>query len=90
MLAGVNGDGNRVTVVYTRLVLAMEWLPGGLTGFPLNQNVDAALHVVLVARLDVLVVKNTAEFPYSIPCIIGFDVVNDVVVCNDFFILVVD
>jgi len=68
----------------------MERLPGGLTRFPFNQDVDATLHVVLVARLDVLVVKNTAKFPCSVPCVIGLDVVNDVVVRNDFFMLVVD
>jgi len=90
ILAGVNGNGNRITVAYIRLVLAMERLPGGLTRFPFNQDVDATLHVVLIAPLDVLVVKDTTKFPYTVPCIIGLDVVNDVVVCNDFFIFVVD
>jgi len=68
----------------------MERLPGGLTRFPFNQDVDATLYAVLIVPRDVLVVKNAAKFPYTIPCIIGLDVVNDVVVCNDFFIFVVD
>jgi len=90
IFVGVNGNSNRVTVVNTRLILAVEWLPGGLTGFPLNEDIDAILHVVLIARLDVLVVKDTAKFPYPVPGIVGLDVVNDVVVRNDFFVLVVD
>jgi len=48
------------------------------------------LHVVLIAPRDVLVVKDTAKFPYTVPCIIGLDAVDDVVVCNDFFIFVID
>jgi len=48
------------------------------------------LHVVLIARLDVLVVKDTAEFPYAIPCVVSLNVVNDIVVRNNFFILVID
>jgi len=90
ILAGVNGDGNRVTVVDTRLVLAMERLPGGLTRFRFDKNVDATLHVILIAPCDVLVIKNATKFPYTVPCIIGLDVVDDVIVRNDFFILVVD
>jgi len=90
MLAGVNGDSNRITVVDTCLVLAMERLSGSLTRFPFNQDVDATLHVVLIAPSDVLVIKDMAKFPYTVPCIIGLDVVNDVVVCNDFFMFVVD
>jgi len=68
----------------------MERLPGGLTRFPFNKNVDATLHVVLIAPRDVLVIKNATKFPYTVPCIIGLNLVDDVVVCNDFFILVVD
>jgi len=90
ILAGVNGDGNRITVVDTRLVLAVERLPGSLTRFLFNQDVDATLHVVLIVPSDALVIKDTEKFPYTVPCIIGLDVVNDVVVCNDFFMLVVD
>jgi len=36
------------------------------------------------------VVEDTSKFPYSIPCVISLDVVNDVVVGNDFFVLIVD
>jgi len=65
ILAGVNGDGDRVTVEYTRLVFAMERLLGGLTRFPFDKNVAAALHVVLIAPRDLLVVKDKEKFPYS-------------------------
>jgi len=36
------------------------------------------------------VVEDTTKFPHSVPCVIGLDVVDDVVVCNDFFVLVID
>jgi len=35
-------------------------------------------------------IKNTVKFPNSVPRTIGLDVINDVVVCNDLFMLVVD
>jgi len=30
------------------------------------------------------------KFPHSAPCVIGLDVVDDVIVCNDFFVFVID
>jgi len=90
ILVGANGDGNRITVVHTRLVLAMERLPGGLTRFPFNQDVDATLHVILVAPSDALVVKNAAKHPNSVPRVVGLDAIDDVIVCKDFFAFDVD
>jgi len=90
ILVGINGDGNRITVAHTRLVVAIERLPGGLARFPFDKNADATLHVILIAPRDALVVKNATKFPFTVPCIIGLDEVDDGVVCNDFFVLVVD
>jgi len=36
------------------------------------------------------VVENTTKFPHSVPRVIGLDVVNDVVLCDDFFVFVID
>jgi len=46
--------------------------------------------LLLVAGLDVLVVKNTWEFPNFITGLVGFNVVNDVIVGNNLFMLIVD
>jgi len=48
------------------------------------------LHVVLVTGLDVLVIKDATELPDSVPCVIGFNVINNVVVGYNFFSVVVD
>jgi len=90
ILAGVNGDGDRVAVAYARFVLTVERLPGGLTRFPFDKNIYAALRVVLVTWLHVFVVKNATKFPHTILHVIGFDVIDNVVMRNDFFMLVVE
>jgi len=55
-----------------------------------NLDVDTALHIVLVAACDIFVVEDTTKFPHSVPCVISLDVIDDVVVCNDFSAFVVD
>jgi len=34
-------------------------------------------------------IKNTSEYPNSVPHVISFDVINNVVACNDLFVFVV-
>jgi len=68
----------------------VQWLPRSFSRFPLDEDVDTTLHVVLVAPFNALMVKDMAKFPNSVPRIVGLDVINDVVVYNDFFIFVVD
>jgi len=48
------------------------------------------LHAVLVVACDTFVVENTTKFPHSAPRVIGLDVVDNVVVCNDFFVFIID
>ena len=90
MLVGVYGDCYRILLVDTILVLSGQWFPGGLPCLPSNKNVVSRTPVFLVIGLDNLVIEYFLEFPYSVPGIILFDVVDNVVVCDNVFVLAVD
>jgi len=90
VFAGVNSNSNGVGIVDTGLILVVEWLPRRFARFPFDENVDAALHTILVTRFDILVIEDTSEFPDTIPCVLGLNVVDDVIVRNNFFVLVID
>ena len=91
MLASIDSYRDRILFVQSRLVRLGERFPADLPCFPFDLKVVSRSLVVGIGWLQRTVVSNNLlKLPDTVPCLIFFNVVNNVIVCNDFFIVVVD
>ena len=89
MLSGIDCYGDRVCVIHSSLVFGGEWLPGSFSSLPFQKEVVFRSSVVLVCRLQrSFMSEDLSELPDSIPGLVLFDKVDNVVVRDNFLIVI--
>lgn len=79
-----------VAVMNISLSFGDEQFPRDLPILPLHWQIGGRSLVSLRTLLDFFVLHDIAEFPHSIPGLILFDAVDNVVVCHDFLTVTID
>ena len=91
MFAGIDCNRNGISVIHAGLVFRRQWFPCDFTSFPFHLKVIARATISGVTGSNgTFVRKDLTEFLDTIPGLVLFDKVNDVIVSNNFLIVIVD